>query len=54
MKLLHVGGRPQFVKLASSAEAFPQAGIDHVVLPTGQHPHTLASPDIDQDMGCGR
>ena len=38
MKVLSVvGARPQFVKLAPVAEAFAEAGLDHVIVHTGQH-----------------
>ena len=38
MKVISVvGARPQFVKLAPIHHAFTQAGIEHVIVHTGQH-----------------
>jgi UDP-N-acetylglucosamine 2-epimerase (non-hydrolysing) len=57
-----VGARPQFVKLAPVAEAFERAGIDHVIVHTGQHYDTrmsdvffadLAIPAPDVHLGVG-
>lgn len=59
-----VGARPQFVKLAPIAEAFATAGIDHVIVHTGQHYDTamsdvffddlrIPSPDVHLGIGSG-
>ncbi len=57
-----VGARPQFVKLAPVAEAFEQAGIDHLIVHTGQHYDermsqsffdelTIPNPDVNLEVG---
>lgn len=57
-----VGARPQFVKLAPVAEAFGEAGIDHVIVHTGQHYDSAMSgiffadlriPAPDVSLGVG-
>ncbi len=63
MKVLSVvGARPQFVKLAPVSAAFGQAGIQHVIVHTGQHYDALMSdaffadlriPDPDVHLGVG-
>lgn len=60
-----VGARPQFVKLAPIAHAFRDAGIDHIIVHTGQHYDPLLSdsffseldiptPDVHLNVGSGR
>ncbi|WP_067781787.1 non-hydrolyzing UDP-N-acetylglucosamine 2-epimerase [Actinomyces vulturis] len=46
-----VGARPQFVKLAPIDHAFAQAGIDHVIIHTGQHYDPLLSDVFFEDLG---
>ena len=63
MKVLSVvGARPQFVKLAPVAVALRDAGVDHVIVHTGQHYDALLSdaffadlriPDPDVHLGVG-
>jgi UDP-N-acetylglucosamine 2-epimerase (non-hydrolysing) len=57
-----VGARPQFVKLAPVAAAFAAAGVEHVIVHTGQHYDVLMSdaffadlkiPDPDVHLGVG-
>jgi UDP-N-acetylglucosamine 2-epimerase (non-hydrolysing) len=59
-----VGARPQFVKLAPVAAAFAVAGIEHVIVHTGQHYDVLMSdaffsdlsipaPDVHLGVGSG-
>lgn len=57
-----VGARPQFVKLAPIAHAMTDAGIDHVIVHTGQHyDHNMSDvffadlriPDPDVHLGVG-
>lgn len=63
MKVLSVvGARPQFVKLSPMAEAFSEAGVEHVIVHTGQHYDAAMSdvffadlkiPDPDVNLGIG-
>ncbi len=63
MKVLSVvGARPQFVKLAPVATALADAGVQHVIVHTGQHYDVLMSdaffvdlkiPDPDVHLGVG-
>ncbi|QAY68918.1 non-hydrolyzing UDP-N-acetylglucosamine 2-epimerase [Xylanimonas protaetiae] len=63
MKILSVvGARPQFVKLAPIARAATDAGVDHVIVHTGQHYDPMLSdvffrelgiPDPDVHLGVG-
>lgn len=57
-----VGARPQFVKLAPIAEEFAHAGVDHVIVHTGQHYdpgmsdvffEDLRIPEPDVNLGIG-
>ena len=59
-----VGARPQFVKLAPVAESFGRAGIDHVIVHTGQHYDarmsdvffadlSIPAPDVHLGIGSG-
>jgi UDP-N-acetylglucosamine 2-epimerase (non-hydrolysing) len=57
-----VGARPQFVKLAPIAHAAAAAGVEHVIVHTGQHYDPLLSdvffrdlsiPDPDVHLGVG-
>jgi len=59
-----VGARPQFVKLAPMATAFAAAGVQHVIVHTGQHYDALMSqvffadlripaPDVHLGVGSG-
>jgi UDP-N-acetylglucosamine 2-epimerase (non-hydrolysing) len=57
-----VGARPQFVKLAPVAAAFTAAGVEHVIVHTGQHYDSrmsdvffvdLAIPEPDVHLGVG-
>jgi len=51
MKVLSVvGARPQFVKLAPIAEAFAGAGVDHVIVHTGQHYDSAMSDVFFEDL----
>ncbi|MBM7830038.1 UDP-N-acetylglucosamine 2-epimerase (non-hydrolyzing) [Agromyces cerinus] len=51
MKLLSVvGARPQFVKLAPIAAAAAEAGVDHVIVHTGQHYDPLLSDVFFEDL----
>ncbi len=63
MKVLSVvGARPQFVKLAAIAREFRAAGVDHVIVHTGQHYdpelsdvffRDLDIPAPDEHLGVG-
>lgn len=48
-----VGARPQFVKLAPIAKAFDEAGIDHLIIHTGQHYDPMLSDVFFTDLGIG-
>lgn len=63
MKVLSVvGARPQFVKLAPVADAMAEAGVEHLIVHTGQHYdpqlsdvffRELAIPAPDEHLGVG-
>lgn len=46
-----VGARPQFVKLAPIAHAAADAGVEHVIVHTGQHYDPLLSDVFFADLG---
>ncbi len=46
-----VGARPQFVKLAPIAKAAAAAGIEHVIVHTGQHYDPMLSDVFFEDLG---
>jgi len=46
-----VGARPQFVKLAPVASAAAAAGVEHVIVHTGQHYDPLLSDVFFDDLG---
>lgn len=46
-----VGARPQFVKLAPIDAAFRRAGIEHVIVHTGQHYDPMLSDVFFSDLG---
>ncbi|OKL48437.1 UDP-N-acetylglucosamine 2-epimerase [Boudabousia liubingyangii] len=51
MKVLSVvGARPQFVKLAPIAHACARAGVEHVIVHTGQHYDPMLSDVFFQDL----
>jgi UDP-N-acetylglucosamine 2-epimerase (non-hydrolysing) len=51
MKALSVvGARPQFVKLAPIAEVFIEAGVQHVIVHTGQHYESAMSDVFFEDL----
>lgn len=55
MRILSVvGARPQFVKLAPIAHAMTSAGIEHVVVHTGQHYDKNMSDVFFTDLGISR
>lgn len=52
VKLLSVvGARPQFVKLAPIARAAQEAGVEHVIVHTGQHYDPMLSDVFFRDLG---
>ena len=46
-----VGARPQFVKLAPVAHAMAVAGVEHVIIHTGQHYDPMLSDVFFTDLG---
>lgn len=51
MKILSVvGARPQFVKLAPIAHAMADAGVEHVIVHTGQHYDALMSDSFFDEL----
>lgn len=48
-----VGARPQFVKLAPIHKAMKAAGIDHVIVHTGQHYDPMLSDVFFEDLRIG-
>ena len=54
MKIVSVvGARPQFVKLAPIHKAAVAAGVEHVIVHTGQHSDPLLSDVFFEDLGIG-
>ena len=54
MKILSVvGARPQFVKLAPIHKAAQAAGVEHVIVHTGQHYDPMLSDVFFEDLGIG-
>lgn len=54
MKIISVvGARPQFVKLAPIHKAATSAGVDHVIVHTGQHYDPMLSDVFFEDLGIG-
>ncbi|MHC2999662.1 non-hydrolyzing UDP-N-acetylglucosamine 2-epimerase [Microbacterium sp. HJ5] len=52
MKVMSVvGARPQFVKLAPIAHAAARAGVEHIIVHTGQHYDPLLSDVFFSDLG---
>ena len=45
-----VGARPQFVKLPPIADTFAKAGVEHVILHTGQHYEATMSDVFFKDL----
>jgi UDP-N-acetylglucosamine 2-epimerase len=48
-----VGARPQFVKLAPIHKAAKAAGVEHVIVHTGQHYDPMLSDVFFEDLGIG-
>lgn len=48
-----VGARPQFVKLAPIHKAAKEAGVEHVIVHTGQHYDPMLSDVFFEDLGIG-
>jgi UDP-N-acetylglucosamine 2-epimerase (non-hydrolysing) len=48
-----VGARPQFVKLAPIHHAAKAAGVEHVIVHTGQHYDPMLSDVFFEDLGIG-
>lgn len=48
-----VGARPQFVKLAPIHKAAVDAGVEHVIVHTGQHYDPMLSDVFFEDLGIG-
>ncbi|MCZ4300533.1 non-hydrolyzing UDP-N-acetylglucosamine 2-epimerase [Microbacterium oxydans] len=54
MKIISVvGARPQFVKLAPIHHAARAAGVEHVIVHTGQHYDPMLSDIFFEDLGIG-
>ncbi|MCV9996504.1 UDP-N-acetylglucosamine 2-epimerase (non-hydrolyzing) [Paeniglutamicibacter sp. ZC-3] len=54
MKIVSVvGARPQFVKLAPIHKAATAAGVEHVIVHTGQHYDPMLSDVFFEDLGIG-
>lgn len=54
MKIISVvGARPQFVKLAPIHKAARAAGVEHVIVHTGQHYDPMLSDVFFEDLGIG-
>ncbi|GGD72131.1 non-hydrolyzing UDP-N-acetylglucosamine 2-epimerase [Microbacterium murale] len=54
MKIISVvGARPQFVKLAPIHAAAKAAGVEHVIVHTGQHYDPMLSDVFFEDLGIG-
>lgn len=54
MKIVSVvGARPQFVKLAPIHKAAVAAGVEHVIVHTGQHYDPMLSDVFFEDLGIG-
>ncbi|MFJ4173869.1 non-hydrolyzing UDP-N-acetylglucosamine 2-epimerase [Microbacterium sp. NPDC089696] len=55
MKIISVvGARPQFVKLAPIHHAARAAGVEHVIVHTGQHYDPMLSDVFFEDLGIGQ